>query len=60
MAMPGLTISSEVGRVERHEPSKEHLAALYDLINELLPDAPIYYTPEELNELTDKEGIELL
>nr|DAZ39135.1 MAG TPA: hypothetical protein [Caudoviricetes sp.] len=45
---------------ERHKPTKEHLATLYDLINELLPDAPIYYTPEELDELTNKEGIELL
>nr|DAP41716.1 MAG TPA: hypothetical protein [Caudoviricetes sp.] len=34
--------------------------ALYDLINELLPDAPVYYTDEELKELTNKEGIELL
>ena len=46
--------------MERRKPTKEHLAALYDLINELMPDAPIYYTPEELNKLTDKEGIELL
>lgn len=46
--------------MERRKPTKEHMAALYDLINELLPNAPIYYTPEELNELTDKEGIELL
>lgn len=34
--------------------------ALYDLINELLPEAPVYYTDEELRELTNKEGIELL
>jgi hypothetical protein len=34
--------------------------ALYDLINELLPEAPVYYTDEELKELTNKEGIELL
>ena len=60
MVTPVLTISLEVRQIERHKPSKEHLAALYDLINELMPDAPIYYTPEELNELTDKEGIELL
>lgn len=46
--------------MERHRPTREHLAALYDLINELLPDAPIYYAPEELNELTNKEGIEIL
>jgi len=46
--------------MERHKPTKEHLAALYDLINELLPNAPIYYTPEELKELPTKEGIETL
>lgn len=46
--------------MERRKPTKEHLAALYDLINKLLPDAPIYYTTEELNELTNEEGIELL
>lgn len=34
--------------------------ALYDLINELLPDAPAYYTDEELKELANKEGTELL
>ena len=58
--MPVLTISSGVIQAERHKHTKEHLATLYDLINELLPDAPIYYTPEELDELTNKEGIELL
>ena len=46
--------------MERHKPSKEHLAALYDLINELLPDADVYYTQEQLKELTNKEGIETL
>lgn len=60
MVMPGLTISSEVERMERHKPSKEHLTALYDLINELLPDADVYYTPEQLKELANKEGIETL
>lgn len=34
--------------------------ALYDLINELLHDAPVYYTDEELKELITKEGIELV
>jgi hypothetical protein len=60
MVTPGLTISLGVKRMERRKPSKEHLAALYDLINESLPNAPIYYTPEELKELPTKEGIELL
>lgn len=55
-----LTIFSGVIQTERHKPSREHLVALYDLINELLPDAPVYYTDEELKELTNKEGIELL
>lgn len=61
MVMLALIISSVVMMtMERHKPTKEHLAALYDLINELLPDAPIYYTPEELKELANKEGIETL
>lgn len=60
MVMPGLTISSGVIQTERHKPTKEHLAALYDLINELMPDVDIYYTTEELKELPTKEGIELL
>lgn len=46
--------------MERHKPTKEHLAALYDLINELLPNADVYYTPEQLKELANKEGIETL
>lgn len=60
MGTPVLIISSGVIRTERHKPSREHLAALYDLVNELLPEAPVYYTDEELKELTNKEGIELL
>nr|DAZ67136.1 MAG TPA: hypothetical protein [Caudoviricetes sp.] len=46
--------------MERHKPTKEHLTALYDLINELLPNADVYYTPEQLKELANKEGIQLL
>lgn len=60
MVMPVLTISSGVIQTERHKPTKEHLTALYDLINELLPDADVYYTPEQLKELANKEGIQLL
>lgn len=60
MGTPAWTISSGVIQTERHKPSREHLVALYDLINELLPDAPVYYTDEELKELTNKEGIGLL
>ena len=46
--------------MERGKPSKQHLEALYDLINELLPDKDVYYTEEELKELKDKEGIDLI
>lgn len=60
MGTPVSTISLVVKQMERCKPSREHLEALYDLINELLPDAPVYYTDEELKELTNKEGIELL
>lgn len=60
MGTPVLIIFSGVIQTERHKPSREHLVALYDLINELLPEAPVYYTDEELKELTNKEGIELL
>lgn len=60
MGTPASTISLVVKQMERRKPSREHLVALYDLINELLPDAPVYYTDEELKELTNKEGIELL
>ena len=59
--MLALTIFSVVMMtMERHKPTKEYLEALYDLINELLPDAPIYYSSEELKGLPTKEGIELL
>lgn len=60
MVTPVSTISSGVIQIERHKPTKEHLAALYDLINELLPNADVYYTPEQLKELANKEGIQLL
>lgn len=60
MVMPVLTISSGVIQTERHKPTKEHLTALYDLINELLPDADVYYTPEQLEELPTMKGIDLI
>lgn len=53
-----LTISLKM--MERQTPTREHLEALYDLINEIMPGLDVYYTPEELNELTNKEGTELL
>ena len=46
--------------MERETPSKQHLEALYDLINELLPDKDVYYTEEELEELENSKGIELI
>lgn len=46
--------------MERHKPSKEHLAALYGLINESLPNADVYYTPEQLEELPTMKGIDLI
>lgn len=60
MVTLGLTISSGVIQTERHKPTKEHLAALYDLINELLPQADVYYTPEQLEELPTMKGIDLI
>lgn len=60
MGTPVLTISSGVIQTERHKPTKEHLIALYDLVNELLPNSDVYYTDEELKELTNEKGIELL
>lgn len=42
---------------ERQKPSPEHLEALYDLINEIMPDKDVFYTPYELEELkTTKKG----
>lgn len=46
--------------MERHKPDAAHLAALYDLINELLPTADIYYTDEQLWKLKDTKGIEII
>lgn len=46
--------------MERGKPTKAHLEALYDLINELMPDSNVYYTDEELAELPTTEGIEII
>lgn len=46
--------------VERGKPSKQHLEALYDLINKMMPQADVYYTEEELEKLKDSKGIELI
>ncbi len=36
------------------------MIALYDLINELLPNSDVYYTDEELEELPTMKGIDLI
>lgn len=46
--------------MERKTPSKQHLEALYDLINEIMPDLDVYYTEEELEKLQVSKGIELI
>lgn len=46
--------------MERHRPDAAHLAALYDLINELMPNADVYYTPEQVEELQGTKGIEIV
>lgn len=40
--------------MERGNPTKEHMAALYDLINELFAGQDVFYTQEELQELREK------
>ena len=46
--------------MERRRPDAAHLAALYDLINELMPHADVYYTPEQVEELQGTKGIEIV
>lgn len=46
--------------MERNKPDAAHLAALYDLINEIMPTADVYYTEEQLGELNDTKGIEII
>ncbi len=40
--------------MERGKPTKEHMAALYELINELFEGRDVFYTEEELEELKEK------
>lgn len=40
--------------MERGKPTKEHMQALYDLINELFAGRDVFYTEEELEELKEK------
>lgn len=40
--------------MERGNPSKEHMQALYDLINRLFEGKDVFYSEEELEELREK------
>lgn len=40
--------------MERGNPTKEHMTALYDLINSLFEGKDVFYTAEELEELKEK------
>jgi len=40
--------------MERGKPTAEHMAALYDMINELFAGRDVFYTAEELEELREK------
>lgn len=37
--------------VIRNTPTAENLKLLYDVINEIMPDLDVYYTPAELGEI---------
>lgn len=43
--------------MERGTPTAEHMAALYDLINELFAGHDVFYSDEELEELREKGEI---
>lgn len=43
--------------MEREKPTAEHMAALYDLINELFVGRDVFYSEEELEELREKGDI---
>lgn len=40
--------------MERGNPTKEHMTALYDLINKLFAGQDVFYTDEELKGLKEK------
>lgn len=40
--------------MERSNPTREHMKALYDLINTLFEGKDVFYTDEELEELKEK------
>lgn len=43
--------------MERGNPTKEHMTALYDLINSLFEGKDVFYSEEELEELKGKGTI---
>lgn len=43
--------------MERGTPTAEHMAALYDLINELFAGRDVFYSEDELEELREKGEI---
>lgn len=40
--------------MERGNPTKEHMQALYDLINKLFEGKDVFYSEEELEEIKEK------
>lgn len=40
--------------MERGNPTKEHMQALYDLINRLFEGQDVFYSEEELEEIKEK------
>lgn len=40
--------------MERGNPTKEHMQALYDLINKLFEGKDVFYSTEELEEIKEK------
>ena len=40
--------------MERGNPTKEHMKALYDLINMLFAGQDVFYSAEELEEIKEK------
>ena len=40
--------------MERGNPTKEHMTALYDLINKLFEGKDVFYSGEELEEIKEK------
>ena len=43
--------------MERGNPTKEHMQALYDLINKLFEGKDVFYSEEELEEIKEKGEI---